>query len=48
MSNIIIYIYEHFTAAKTGVEQVNQDRRMVELAGCIILAGTNSEEYDAA
>ena len=39
------YIFE-CSSLKNGVERVNQEKRLVELAGYITLAATNSEECD--
>ena len=41
-----IYIFEHFSTRKIGVERVNQEKRLVEFAGYITLTGTISEECD--
>ena len=39
LANKYLNIYEHSTTTKTGVERIDQVKRLVEFAGYITLAG---------
>ena len=46
LKNGVIYILEQSSRIKIGIEQVNQDRCLVEFADTSIWHATNSEECD--